>query len=347
MFTQRGPGGPGERAASGRIGEQARRSPLAAPRHPAPARPPPAASRCETTAAKFSMCGPKITGFPSSAGSTGFCPPCAVRLLPTKTTVARAYQSRSSPVVSTSSRSKPPLAGSSVRRTIRRPVAASSLQKSGHALHVPRRDDQEQIRHRLAQRREHPREQDSPRRERCSRPRAPAPGRQQPRNSSTRVAPPAGWSNLMLPVQCSFSAGTPSLSQRAMSPGSGTSTCSSRRKIGPVHARNLRKRRSERGERRAFTSVTGMPRARLSASRFGHASPSIRTICAGRTRRERAAHDRPEIDGIVDRHEPGGRVFPRQRITGRGGHGEHQPRRRTRARAAPARASARSSSRPR
>ena len=37
------------------------------------------------------MCGPKTTGFPSAAGSAGFCPPedaTPGRLLPTKTTVA-------------------------------------------------------------------------------------------------------------------------------------------------------------------------------------------------------------------------------------------------------------------
>jgi len=41
-------------------------------------------------ALKFCMFGPNTIALPKAAGSIGFCPPAAVRLLPTKTTVAHS-----------------------------------------------------------------------------------------------------------------------------------------------------------------------------------------------------------------------------------------------------------------
>ena len=41
-----------------------------------------------TESLKFSMCGPKSTGFPWAAGSSTFWPPRVTKLPPTKTRVA-------------------------------------------------------------------------------------------------------------------------------------------------------------------------------------------------------------------------------------------------------------------
>ena len=71
--------------------------------------------------AKFSMCGPKRTGRSATMASTGFWPPRAVRLLPIKTMVATAYQSRSSPVVSR--RRTSPLSSAELRKIVERPSA--------------------------------------------------------------------------------------------------------------------------------------------------------------------------------------------------------------------------------
>ena len=48
----------------------------------------PLARNASAISAKLSMCGPKITGRPCTAGSRMLCPPAGTRLPPTKTAVA-------------------------------------------------------------------------------------------------------------------------------------------------------------------------------------------------------------------------------------------------------------------
>ena len=59
---------------------------------------PPTLRSSSTRYSKFSMCGPTTTGFLARIGSTGFWPPTPQKLLPTTTTLAVEYHSRSSPV---------------------------------------------------------------------------------------------------------------------------------------------------------------------------------------------------------------------------------------------------------
>ena len=102
------------------------------------------------------------------------------------------------------------------------------------------------------------------------------------RNSGTRDATFAVWSNFTLPVRCNRSGATPTASQRARSSSSGMPTHSKSRKNGATHRLDFAKRPADLGERRAFASITGIPRASQSAIKFGQISPSTNTSPIGR-----------------------------------------------------------------
>ena len=233
------------------------------------------------------MCGPNITAFPASAGSTGFCPPDAVRLLPTNVTLANAYQSVSSPVVSTSRTSQGAAEGSALRRTTDTCNASNSASNPATRSTCRGAIARRSVGYRRCNRFKHFTNK-------TSSPSWVLPATQSGassgipdvlkscRNSATRDATFAVWSNFMLPVRCNRSEATPTASQRARSSSSGIPTQSKSWKNGATHRLDLAKRPADLGERRAFASITGIPRASQSTIRFGQISPSTKTRPMGR-----------------------------------------------------------------
>ena len=83
----------------------------------------PALSNSAAISAKFSMCGPTITGRPKYAGSRMLCPPRCASVPPMKTTSARSNSAASSPIESSNSTFPDPF--SRLRRTKETPARAS------------------------------------------------------------------------------------------------------------------------------------------------------------------------------------------------------------------------------
>ena len=147
-----------------RVRQQFGRGRAPAPPGCAPARRRLCARKLRVMSAKFCMFGPNTIALPSAPGSIGFCPPMAVRLLPTNTTVAArrkiAVRRSCSPAdIPVSPAASWCVAKISLRQKNFTPRACSFCPTSAAALEMARHQHQKQFRKFRAQPLHHVRQQ--------------------------------------------------------------------------------------------------------------------------------------------------------------------------------------------